>query len=88
MSPLQREKYKFDLDILKSSHVTSGSKSWRMQSPKEWNSLHYPSEVAEKFAIFKRFINCWEDGKLYTITFIIKVTKTVNELQTPYELEM
>ena len=62
---VQREKYKFNLEIPKSSQVIFGTRSLRMQGPRVWNSLPYHIKVAENLEIFKRVSKFW-DGKMRT----------------------
>ena len=58
---VQREKYKFNLEIPKSNQVTFGTRSLCTQGPKVWNSLPYQIKVTENLEIFKRVVKFWDE---------------------------
>ena len=51
---IQREVYKFELEIPKFNQLTFDARSLRIQDPKVWNSLLHHIRVAEKLEAFSK----------------------------------
>ena len=59
----QREQYKLNLEIPKSSQVSFGTKSLCIQGPRVWNALPFHNKSKENLQAFKYVIKFWNGSK-------------------------
>ena len=56
---IDREKYKLNLNIPRTRHVTFGTNNFTSYGPKIWNALLFSIKTAENLKAFKPLIKKW-----------------------------